>query len=260
MRVLRVVGVFLLWMLGSGCATIIHGTTQEIPVTSEPPGATVATTGDVKTTTPGKLELKRKTGHVLTFTKEGYKPETTKLESVLSGAVAGNIIAGGLIGWGVDAATGGDSRLVPESVHVILKPLDPVAVLLIGPSGAEVRVGDQIHTTDQTGILSLALKPGSYSVAVNKPGFEPYNEALTVESDKPLRRNISLVPARDTPTSTPPTPASAEPASPTGQAVMEGSKELEKRLQALKDLREKNLISEDQYQSATKELLKKLTE
>lgn len=95
---------------------------------------------------------------------------------------------------------------------------------------------------------------------MNKPGFEPYAEALTIESDKPQRRNISLVPARDTPTPTPPTPASAEAASPTGQAVVEGSKELEKRLQALKDLREKNLISEDQYQSTAKELLKKLTE
>lgn len=239
----------------SGCATIIHGTTQEIPVTSEPPGAAVTTTGDVKATTPGKLELKRKTGHVLTFSKEGYKPETVKLESVLSGAVAGNIIAGGLIGWGVDAATGGDSRLVPESVHVLLKPLDPVLVLLTGPPGAEVRVNEQTYTFDTAGVLSLSLKPGSYRVAVSKRGFETWNDTLVVEAEKPLRREVSLIPAKE-----PAAPASSEGPSGGAQATTEEPKSLEKRLQTLKDLREKNLITEEQYQTATKELLKKVTE
>lgn len=105
----------------SGCATIINGTTQEVSVTSEPSGATV-TTGSLKVTTPSTLELKRKHTHLLTFSKEKYQTETVKLEPVLSGAVAGNILAGGLIGWGVDAASGADSRLVPESAHVVLKP------------------------------------------------------------------------------------------------------------------------------------------
>ena len=193
MRIIRLTELVLLGALSSGCATIIHGTTQEIPITSEPPGATVATTGDVRATTPGKLELKRKTGHVLTFSKEGYKSDTVKLESVLSGAVAGNILVGGLIGWGVDAATGADSRLVPESVHVVLKPHDPVAVLLIGPPGAEVRLNEQTYTLDSTGTLLINLRPASYPVTVSKRGFEGWNDTIVVEAEKPLRRVVSLL-------------------------------------------------------------------
>jgi hypothetical protein len=257
MNVMRTV-VLLLVLAGglmSGCATIIHGTTQEIPVTSEPPGALVATTGDLKVTTPGTLELKRKTGHVLTVTKDGYKPETVKLESVLSGAVAGNILLGGLIGWGVDVATGGDSRLVPESVHAILKPHDPVSVVLVGPPGAEVHINEQNYILDLTGVLPLSLRPGPYPMVMRKLGFEPWNEALTVEPEKPIRREVSLTPVKE-----PSPPATSEGSSVGAQPTAEDPKNLEKRLQTLKDLREKNLITEEQYQTATSELLKKLTQ
>ncbi len=56
--------------------------------------------------------------------KPGYEDVKIEIHSVLSGVVAGNIIAGGLIGWGVDAATGGQYRLVPEKIDVILKPIN----------------------------------------------------------------------------------------------------------------------------------------
>lgn len=103
----------------SGCATILHGTTQEIPITSEPSGADV-TVGDLKATTPARLELARGTPHTVQIAKEGYRTETVQLEKVISGAVAGNIIAGGLIGWGIDAASGAQYKLVPDSIHATL--------------------------------------------------------------------------------------------------------------------------------------------
>ena len=40
-----------------------------------------------------------------------------------SGAVAGNLIAGGLIGWGVDAISGAQYKLVPETVNLTLNEL-----------------------------------------------------------------------------------------------------------------------------------------
>lgn len=54
----------------------------------------------------------------------------------------------------------------------------------------------------------------------------------------------------------PPTPL-ATPASPPAKRT---DTELESRLRTLKDLREKNLITEEQYQAATSDLLKKLTQ
>lgn len=71
---------------------------------------------------------------------------------MLSGAVAGNLLAGGLIGWGVDAASGADSRLTPESVYVILE--HDATALQPGPTldkaeslQADLKRLDELHAT-----------------------------------------------------------------------------------------------------------------
>ncbi len=120
----RTFGVMLLGVcvLSSGCASIINGTAQEVSVSSNPSGAKVQADGNDSGETPAKIKLKRKTDHVLVITKDGYEQEQKNLMHVISGAVCGNILAGGLIGWGVDAATGAQHKLVPGTVHVDLKP------------------------------------------------------------------------------------------------------------------------------------------
>jgi hypothetical protein len=119
-------GVLLLLFIAalsfSGCATLVHGTTQKIPVNSEPPGAECSMAGNItRYTTPCEVELSRKQDHLITIKKDGYHPETVEVKKVLSGAVAGNILGGGLIGWGVDASNGAQNRLVPETINVTLK-------------------------------------------------------------------------------------------------------------------------------------------
>jgi hypothetical protein len=121
----------------AGCGSIINGTTQKIPVTADPMNASVtAIGGDITITdkAPCTLNLKRKHNQVVTVSATGYKPQTVQLQSVVSGAVAGNILLGGLIGWGVDAASGGDSKLVPEVVSVVLEPEEVVAKADPGPT------------------------------------------------------------------------------------------------------------------------------
>jgi hypothetical protein len=118
--------VLALFLSTCGCATIINGTTQKIPVSSEPSGANCTVVGDnTKYTTPCQVELARKSDHFLKLEKEGYDPATVEIKHVLSGAVAGNILLGGLIGWGVDAATGSQNRLIPETVHISFKASSP---------------------------------------------------------------------------------------------------------------------------------------
>lgn len=68
------------------------------------------------------LSLERKRSHTLMFSVPGYYNEQVTLNRTVSGAVAGNILAGGLIGWGVDALSGGQYKLMPETVHVVLRP------------------------------------------------------------------------------------------------------------------------------------------
>jgi len=106
-------------VLGTGCGTIVHGTTQIVPIATIPAGATVQIDNGVTLTTPTQTKLERKRDYILTITKLGYQTQTIPLNSVLSGWVAGNLVFGGLI----DAVSGGAFTLTPEKVSVTLVPL-----------------------------------------------------------------------------------------------------------------------------------------
>lgn len=116
--------IFTVLLVGlSGCATIINGTTQAVSFTTKPEGAAVKAGEGMTCQTPCKLTLARKQDHAILINKEGYEDASLTIQHVISGAVAGNIIAGGLIGWGIDAISGGQYKLVPEAVSLELKPL-----------------------------------------------------------------------------------------------------------------------------------------
>ena len=103
-----------------GCASIMTGRHQKIPVTTVPEGATV-TCNNQSITTPGELMLLRGEGpYTVKITKAGYWDETVILKKTMSGATAGNALLGGLIGVGVDAVTGAMFKLVPEEINVAL--------------------------------------------------------------------------------------------------------------------------------------------
>ena len=114
--------VFSLYSISlfSGCATVVHGTTQAVDISSTPTGADVYDGGVLKCQTPCTTKLKRKKDHIIVLKKNNYQDATTTIMHTLSGAVAGNIIAGGLIGWGVDAIDGAQYKLVPETVNLTL--------------------------------------------------------------------------------------------------------------------------------------------
>ena len=114
--------LFLLIAL-NGCATIIHGTTQDIGITTDPSGADLLVDGQRHYKSPVIISMKRKDDHTVEISQEGYKKETVEIKGALSWTVAGDFLAGGAIGYGIDAATGAQRRLVPESVNVRLRPL-----------------------------------------------------------------------------------------------------------------------------------------
>lgn len=112
-----------------GCATIINGRTENVQVTSDPPDATV-TDGIAVTQTPATLVLERDHDYVLTITKSGYETQHVKIVHVVSGVVALNIVSFGMIGVGVDAASGACWRLDPDTIVVSLRPLSPDEMVL----------------------------------------------------------------------------------------------------------------------------------
>jgi uncharacterized protein YceK len=67
-------------MLLEGCATVVRGTSQKIPVTSAPAGARVFVDGKEAGTTPFLLKLKRKKPAVIRIEREGYDPYEIHIE------------------------------------------------------------------------------------------------------------------------------------------------------------------------------------
>lgn len=108
-----------------GCATVTRGTTNQVQITSEPAGATVRTSLGHSCATPCTLQIDRKAVFSVIYTMPGHVEQTIVVNTQLAGSgaagFAGNLIVGGVIGMGVDAATGATLEHVPNPVHAILQ-------------------------------------------------------------------------------------------------------------------------------------------
>ena len=117
-----------------GCASVTRGTTENISIATTPAGATAEISGlDIPTAcvTPCVVQAKRNADITVAISKEGYEPQVIPLTKEIPGTgaagFAGNILLGGLVGMGVDAATGAALDHKPNPVIVTLQPLAPVA-------------------------------------------------------------------------------------------------------------------------------------
>ena len=120
----RLTGVIgILFMVGFlvACATIIHGTKQDVGVSSTPSSASVIIDNMPRGMTPLIVDLSRGDNHIVKITLDGYMPFETTLTKSVSGWVWGNIAFGGLIGLAVDAISGGLYYLNPEQIAGVLQ-------------------------------------------------------------------------------------------------------------------------------------------
>lgn len=102
----------------SACATIVRGSTNDVQFVSTPPGAAVRTTLGPGCTTPCTLKFARRDEFTAIFTLEGEERRVKVSTEVGEGgaAVVGNVLLGGVIGAGVDVATGAALDHVPNPV------------------------------------------------------------------------------------------------------------------------------------------------
>jgi hypothetical protein len=113
-----------------GCATMMEGTGQSVSVATTPAGATcemdqAGTKLGTINPTPGSLRIdKSKNDLDVTCSKPGYLQARTTTSPKFVGTTFGNIVAGGLIGFAVDAATGA-SYEYPSDIKVELAPVPP---------------------------------------------------------------------------------------------------------------------------------------
>lgn len=123
MRMVKAFIVTGLLVALSSCATVAHGRFQQVPVASQPSGATIyADCGkgpkDVGVT-PMVVKLPRKADRcIITLKKEGYEEASTILRRHLSGWLWGNLLLGDgvLLGAAIDLADGAMFNRTPSSI------------------------------------------------------------------------------------------------------------------------------------------------
>src|SRR5262249_43282587 len=129
-RLIRAIAAAAIALPCASCATVIRGTSEQIQILSEPPGAEARTSTGFVCTTPCSLTVGRKDEFVVTISNPGYGPVevpvTTKVKGGGGAAFAGNILLGGVVGAAADASTGAALDHDPNPVQVELVPLKPL--------------------------------------------------------------------------------------------------------------------------------------
>lgn len=122
MRILKFSSVLLIGTISlTSCATIFTGTSDAITFNSSPEGAKVYEAGIEKCTTPCTYKVSRSLSekHV-ELRKEGYENKIIGLDSKFNSVSILNLA--GLLGWGIDAATGSIKKYDTKVYEVKLDP------------------------------------------------------------------------------------------------------------------------------------------
>lgn len=111
----------------AGCGSITRGTTEKVAIDTEPTGAAITTSiGKSCFSTPCGVEVPRKTEFTVYANRPGYHTGEAFVGTKVSGGgaatMAGNLVFGGIIGVGIDAATGASLSRYPNPVHIKLVP------------------------------------------------------------------------------------------------------------------------------------------
>jgi len=153
-------------LLGA-CATLVNGTSQTVTVSTTPPAASCtldrmgARVGAISAT-PGSVHLdKSKNDLSVTCSKEGFQTASVAHASSFSGATFGNIIAGGVIGVIVDAASGANYSY-PADIRIDMAanpmPILPPMASQSGLSGPDtaIHLGPMAARSD---VLPALVRP-----------------------------------------------------------------------------------------------------
>ena len=147
----KIVIMLLCIRLSVSCGTIIHGSTQDIDVRTNPDDAEIWIDGARVGKTPTRLTLKRNKAHLLKIVKEGYKDSEIKIDNSMSSWIIGNVIFGGLIGCGVDLITGGAYDLKPERLDINLVKAMAYNGSTINIPQSQLDTVKELHIVDENG-------------------------------------------------------------------------------------------------------------
>ena len=167
----------------SGCATITKSDSQPVAFSSEPQGATVSLNGVPRGTTPVTIMVEKHYGdQMVMFQKDGYRVEQFKVEKHVAGMTFGNIIFGGIIGVGVDIATG-KAMTYQDSIQVRLGPLEKEksAPTVADTSRPASSVSAPLHDISGQPPATTPPQNDSHTTFKNHLGLTVSNELLVID-------------------------------------------------------------------------------
>lgn len=120
-----VAGAFL-----AGCGSISRGVSENVIISALPTDSEITTSlGHSCATSPCTVKVERRKEFTAYANHKGYKPGSIEIKTKVSNAgaagFAGNVLVGGVIGMGVDAATGAALDHYPNPAYIVLQPIDP---------------------------------------------------------------------------------------------------------------------------------------
>ena len=127
----------------SGCATFVHGTSQDFSVESEPWGARVRFNGEIVGTTPFAGKVPRKEISTISVELDGYKTAVFRKKAKMSAWVAGNLVSWFIPGVLVDIADGAFYEYENPSVTAILEPLQDRSGAFAAPTSLGLALPSQ---------------------------------------------------------------------------------------------------------------------
>lgn len=127
MRIYQFAALAALGVAMSGCASIVKGSSQSVAIETPPvTGASCilsSTQGNWTVITPGVAQVQKSKEDIQVHCKkDGYQDAVAMIPSNFAGWTLGNLLLGGVIGVGVDAATGAINEY-PHSFQVPMTPL-----------------------------------------------------------------------------------------------------------------------------------------
>lgn len=162
----------------SGCATVVEGTKEKVTVRTVPPADANCLLrnreGQWHASAPGTVKVDRSSSPLqIDCEAPGYGPGHATAQAHFNGVTLGNVVLGGLVGIGIDAATGAD-----HSYDDVTVPLGP-------PRVAEAHLAPRVETPEAPPAPPADTPDRGWPAAPPPPTATPEDSTGPAPMDEP---------------------------------------------------------------------------